>query len=218
MSRVWHLFYTEIAEFHLRLQLAQMIIGLLPPHVGNRLRIYLLRWIGFRIGRGTVMWGKPRITGNGNLYQRLRIGDHCWINLDFFLNLGAAIQIGNNVSIGQQVMILTETHAIGNGTRRAGTLSAMPVTIGNGVWLGARCTILPGVTIGEGAIVAAGAVVTKSVPPNVLVGGTPARILRELPVEPAARATVRTDLPMLEQGQSAPRDMTGEKEALYAAA
>ena len=209
MSRVWHSLYTEIAEFHLRLQLAQLLIGLLPPHVGNRLRVYLLRWIGFRIGRGTVMWGKPRITGSGNLYPRLHIGEYCWINLDLFLNLGAAVHIGDGVSIGQQVMILTETHTIGNRTRRAGTLNAMPISIGNGVWLGARCTILPGVTIGEGAIVAAGAVVTKSVPPHVVVGGTPARVLRHLPVEPTELSPGRTDLLALNWLRS-----TSEKEAL----
>jgi len=194
MKRVWHSLYTEIAEFHLRLQLAQFAMGFLPRHVGNRLRIYLLRLCGFQIGQGTVMWGAPTITGSGNLYTRLTIGEACWINTDCFLNLGAAIQIGNSVAIGHQVMILTDTHAIGDSTRRAGKLTAAPVSIGNGAWLGARCTILPGVTIGEGAVVAAGAVVTKSVPANVLVGGTPARLLRELPTETAARTHILADI------------------------
>jgi len=174
--------------------MAQIAMWLLPPHVGNRLRIYLLRLCGFRIGRGTVMWGAPTITGSGNLYRRLTIGEACWINTDCFFNVGADIWIGDRVAIGHQVLILTETHAIGDSTCRAGMLRAAPVSIGNGVWLGARCTILPGVTIGEGAIVAAGAVVTKTVSPNTLVGGIPARLLRELPADNLQRANILADL------------------------
>jgi maltose O-acetyltransferase len=63
-----------------------------------------------------------------------------------------------------------------------------PVTIGNGAWLGARCTILPGVNVGEGAIVAAGAVVTHDVPANTMVAGVPARAIRDLSADnPAPR-------------------------------
>lgn len=84
-------------------------------------------------------------------------------------------------------MILTNGHHISNSGRRAGELQAKPVKIGKDAWLSTRCTILPGVEIGEGAIVAAGAVVTKSVPPNVMVGGVPARIIRELDSDSNAR-------------------------------
>ena len=101
-----------------------------------------------------------------------------------FLNLGADITIGNFVGFGQQVMILTETHDIGTPEYRSGQLRPKPVTIGSGCWIGARATILPGVTIGDGAIVAAGAVVTKNVPPHTIVGGIPAKVLGERP-EPA---------------------------------
>jgi acetyltransferase-like isoleucine patch superfamily enzyme len=158
-------------------------MGPLPPHVGNRLRVYLLRLIGFQIGRGTVMWGAPTITGKGNLCSRLYVGNDCWFNVGCFLNLGATISIGDRVALGHQVMILTDTHAIGDQARRAGRLEARPVYIGDGAWLGARSVVLPGVTIGEGAVVAAGAVVNKTVAPHLLVGGTPARPLRELPIE-----------------------------------
>jgi maltose O-acetyltransferase len=68
-------------------------------------------------------------------------------------------------------------------SRRAGDLKAEPVTIGDGAWIGARATILPGVTIGGGAVVAAGSVVTRDLPANVLAGGVPARVIRELTVE-----------------------------------
>lgn len=191
MKQVWQLLHSETAELHLRLQLAQLAMWPLPPHVGNRLRVSLLRLIGFQIGRGTVMWGAPIITGSGNLYTRLTVGEACWFNVGCFLNLGAPIFIGNRVAIGHQVMILTDTHAIGTPDRRAGVVEAQPVAIEDGVWLGARCTLLPGVTIGAGAVVAAGAMVTKSVAPNVIVGGVPARPLRELAVASELEASTR---------------------------
>lgn len=197
MKQVWQALHDETAEFHLRLQLAQMAMALLPPHVGNRLRVYLLRLIGFQIGRGTVMWGAPTITGGGDLYARLSIGEACWFNVGCFLNLGADIVIGHQVAVGHQVMFLTDTHAIGSPLRRAGELTARPIQIEDGAWLGARATILPGVTVGTGAVVAAGAVVTKSVPPHGLVGGVPARLLRELPHDTLDDYTFPEGLPVL---------------------
>jgi maltose O-acetyltransferase len=89
-------------------------------------------------------------------------------------------------------MILTNSHRIAASGRRAGALDARPVTIEAGAWLSTRCTILPGVTVGRGAVVAAGAVVTTAVPANVLVGGVPAQIIRELaPDEVMATRGVR---------------------------
>lgn len=180
MKRVWQLFRSETDQFHLRLQLAHLGMWPLPPHVGTRLRVALLRMAGFQIGHGTVIWGTPMITGSGDLYKRLRIGCDCWFNGGCFFNLGAPITIGDRVAFGHQVMVLTDSHAIGDQRRRAGPLEALPIQIGNGAWVGARATILPGVTIGEGAVVAAGAVVTKAVAPHLLVGGVPARPIREL--------------------------------------
>ncbi|MBX3013824.1 MAG: acyltransferase [Caldilineaceae bacterium] len=192
MKHLWHVLREEVAEYHLRLQLAQLLMAPLPPHVGNRLRAALLRLIGFRIGRGTVFWGTPTITGSGALYSRLTIGEACWINGGCFLNLGASITIGNHVAIGHQVMLLTDTHAIGDATRRAGPLYAQPIQIHDGAWIGARSTLLPGVTIGEGAVVAAGALVTKAVPSHALVAGVPARLLRAL-TEPETALNVQRD-------------------------
>ena len=170
----------ETDGWHWRLLLARLILAPLPPHVGNRVRAYVLRFAGFRIGHGTVIWGTPTITGSGDLYARLSMGEQCWLNVGVFFNLGARITVGNRVGLGHQVMLLTESHEIGDATRRTGPLTAAPITINDGVWVGARALILTGVTIGAGAIVAAGAVVAKNVPPNVLVAGVPARIIKEL--------------------------------------
>lgn len=163
-----------------RVSLVRFILSPLPNYSGNRLRAWVFSLFGFRIGSGTVFWGTPTVTGPGDSYSRLTIGKDCWINIRVLLNLGASITIGDRVALGHEVMLMTETHAMAGIYRRAGQLEAHPITIGTGAWLGTRCTVLPGVNIGEGAVVAAGAVVTKDVPPHVLVAGVPARVVRTL--------------------------------------
>jgi acetyltransferase-like isoleucine patch superfamily enzyme len=79
-------------------------------------------------------------------------------------------------------MLITGAHQIGDEYQRARDLNPEPINIEEGVWLGARCIILPGVTVGRGAVVAAGAIVTKDVPPNKLVAGVPAKVIKSLPV------------------------------------
>lgn len=101
-----------------------------------------------------------------------------------FLNSGCCfqdqggIEIGDDVLIGQQVVIATLNHDL--DPERRGNMSPAPVKIGNRVWIGAHATILPGVTIGDGAVVGAGAVVTKDVPENVVVAGVPAKIIKSV--------------------------------------
>jgi acetyltransferase-like isoleucine patch superfamily enzyme len=173
---------SETRGFHGRLLLARLLLAPLPIFVGSRLRSEVLRRVGFRIGEGSSMAGLPVITGSGQVREKLAIGRSCWFNIEVHLELNSTITIGDGVSLGQQVMILTSTHDYQRWpTRRAGALLERPVAIGDGCWLGARCLILPGVALGDGAVVAAGAVVTKDVPPHTLVAGIPARPLRQLP-------------------------------------
>jgi maltose O-acetyltransferase len=172
--------HDEVQEFHLRLELANLLLSPLPMYVGGRLRSYVLRWIGFDIGPGTMMWGMPRISGRGNLYRRLKIGRGCMFNIGCSLDLGSDITIGDMAIFGHEVMLLTTTHMIGSTFCRCDAPQKLPVTIGAGTWIGARCTILPGVTIGAGAVVAAGSVVNKDVASNTLVAGTPARLVKHL--------------------------------------
>jgi maltose O-acetyltransferase len=178
--RVWRTVREEFQDLHLRLALVSILLAPLPSYVGSGLRAMALRAIGFRIGRGTVFWGMPRLTGSGDLYTRLTVGQGCWFNLGCHLDLEAPITIGDRVSFGHEVLVMTSTHDVGPSGRRAGALRRAPVTIGDGAWLGSRCTILPGLTIGRGAVVAAGALVTKDVLPDTLVAGVPARAVREL--------------------------------------
>jgi acetyltransferase-like isoleucine patch superfamily enzyme len=122
----------------------------------------------------------PTIIGGGDIYKRFTIGSGCWVNVACLFDLAASITIGDRVAFGPQVTLLTSTHDIGSSSYRTGTLKNLPITIGDGCWLGARSTILPGVTVGPGSVVAAGAVVNKDVPPNTLVAGVPAQVIKSL--------------------------------------
>ena len=115
-----------------------------------------------------------------SIYSRLIIGESCKIGLECFFDLSARIILDDFVTLGPQITIITGSHKIGSSANRLGENTRADVEIGKGVWMGARCTILPGVKIGDGAVIAAGALVNKDVPPNSLVGGVPAKIIRYL--------------------------------------
>ena len=93
----------------------------------------------------------------------------------------AEIHIGNNCLIGPDVGIYTAGHRL-EPEGRILDVYALPINIGNDVWIGGHSTILPGVTIGDGAVVAAGAVVTKNVEPKTIVGGVPAKVIKKIEV------------------------------------
>lgn len=93
---------------------------------------------------------------------------------------GGHIFIGNNVAIGFDTTLCCITHEIGSSAKRAGKHLDKDIIIEDGVWIGANVLVLPGVTIGKGAIIAAGAVVNRSVEPNTLYGGIPAKKIRDL--------------------------------------
>ena len=119
---------------------------------------------------------------------RLVIGDHCFFNVGVTFELGEAITIGRWVTFGPDVMLLTSTHEIGSADHRCADHSRAPIDIGDGVWIGARATVLPGVCIGQGAIVGASALVVADVEPNTVVGGVPAQIIRHLDPDPRPAA------------------------------
>lgn len=108
------------------------------------------------------------------------IGDNFYANYDCVLLDVAPIKIGNNVMFGPRVSLLTPEHPIDSHVRNNGLEFARPIVIEDGVWIGGNATILSGVTIGENSIVAAAAVVTKDVPANTIVAGSPAKIIREI--------------------------------------
>lgn len=110
----------------------------------------------------------------------IRVGKRFFANFDCVMLDGAPITIGDDVLIAPKVGLYTAGHALDTTERAAGACWAKPITIGDRVWIGGGVTVLPGVTIGEGAVVGAGSVVTKDVPPNTVVVGNPARILKKI--------------------------------------
>src|SRR6478609_3876194 len=152
----------------------------LPSSALFRTRTAMFRAAGVKIGAHSLIQGKMRLTGRGNPCELLTIGDGTLVTGGLHVDLGAPVRIGNMVRIGHDVSLLTINHAVGPSYLRAGTSFFAEIVIEDGAWLASRCTVLPGVTIGAGAIVAAGSVVTRNVPPQTLVAGVPARVVREL--------------------------------------
>lgn len=129
------------------------------------------------IGKNCSIQPYAFISSNGGFIQ---IGDNCSVNPFCVLYGGGGLTIGNNVSIATGVTIVPQSHRVLSGLVQSfntGTIK-QPVVIEDNVWLGAKSTVLGGVTIGKGAIVAAGAVVIKDVPKGAYVGGVPAKVLK----------------------------------------
>ena len=110
--------------------------------------------------------------------KNIHVGKNVFINAGCFFQDHGGIYIGDGSLIGHNTVIATLNHAMAPEDRKS--LFPSPGKIGKNVWIGASCTILPGVTIGDGAIVAAGAVVSKDVEPNTIVGGVPAKFIKNI--------------------------------------
>lgn len=114
--------------------------------------------------------------------SNIAIGGNTFLNQHIYIDSAATVTIGSNVAIAPHCKILTTTHYIGSSDRRVGDgCVKLPVVIGDGSWIGAGCTILPGVTIGKGCVIAAGSVVREDCEDNWLYGGVPARPIKRLP-------------------------------------
>jgi acetyltransferase-like isoleucine patch superfamily enzyme len=111
--------------------------------------------------------------------ENIRVGRDVFINQNCTMYDLGGIDIGDDVMIGPNVSIITSGHPLEPALRRA-FVTAKPIVIERNVWIAAGVTIIGGVTIGENAVVAAGSVVTRDVPPNTLAGGNPARVIRSI--------------------------------------
>ena len=110
--------------------------------------------------------------------KNIHVGKNVFFNSGCRFQDQGGITIGDGVLIGHNVVLATLNHGINIKKRRV--LYPAPIVISNNVWIGANSTVVPGVTIGEGAVIAAGAVVTRDVPANVIVCGIPAKIIRKI--------------------------------------
>lgn len=136
-------------------------------------RLYLSSILRVKIGKGVAIHMGCFVTG-----RLLSIGDHSVINRNCYLDGRAGMRIGSNVSISPECYLISLTH-----DPRDPDFAARPgpVVVGDYAWLGARAMVMPGVTLGEGAVVGAGSVVTKSCEPYAILAGSPARKLGERP-------------------------------------
>lgn len=183
VKKVLSVLKTEFDQIRPQQHAFSLISRAIPRNMGNGLRASLLRARGIRVGEGTMLQDTPRFTGGeARGFDKFEIGKDCLVGLECSFEVGSTITIGDRVTIGHQVLIITTTHELGTREHRAGEGVRNPVKVEDEAWIGARSVILPGVTIGAGAIVEPGSVVNKDVAPRVRVRGIPAR-----PVEDPAK-------------------------------
>ncbi|MFJ6326644.1 MULTISPECIES: sugar O-acetyltransferase [unclassified Rhizobium] len=141
----------------------------------DEVRALFSELIGREVDKSLVLI-PPFYTAGGN---EIRVGHNVFVNQNCtFYDLGG-LDIGDDVMIGPNVNIITAGHPLEPSQRRAITIGK-PIVIERNVWIATGATIVGGVTIGENSVVAAGSVVTRNVPPNMLVGGNPARVIRAI--------------------------------------
>lgn len=142
-----------------------------PYFLGRRFRLWLLSSFGARIGRHVTFFPSVRVWAPWNF----SCGEYVAFDHSVYLYSVAPIIIGSKVAISEGAFLCTASHDISRASR---PLTTAPIRVGDGAWIGARAFIHPGVTIGEGAVVGACAVVTRDVPPWAVVAGNPARIVK----------------------------------------
>lgn len=163
---------------------ARAAIKYLTNHVIAHIPLYTVRHWWYRRALGwrlhptaSVLLGqRVQMAGLRSSGARVSIGAGSVINSECLLYTTGGLDIGRQVSISSGVWLLTGSHVIDHPGFPA---EFHPIVIGDYVWIGSRATIQPGVTIGEGAVVMAGAIVTRDVPPYAIVGGVPARQVGE---------------------------------------
>ena len=143
-----------------------------PINLSSGLKVFILRLFGGRIGRGVVF--KPSV--NVKYPWNLTVGDYSWIGEGAWLDSLDCIVIGSNVCISQGAYFCTGNHDWGDP---AFGLVVKPIVVEDGAWVGARATVLPGVTVKTHSIIAAGTVISKDTEPYMVFAGNPAIAVKE---------------------------------------
>lgn len=150
---------------------------LFPP-----LREFALRIVGVKIGADSVIHDVRFFNAYRMGFAGLTLGSRCFIGDECLIDLADQVAFADEVTLAERVTILTHTN-VGYAThplQKYFPSSSAPVRLDHGAFVGVNSTILPGVTIGECAFIAAGSVVTEDIPAWTLVGGVPARVIRQL--------------------------------------
>lgn len=162
LPKVINRFYNYWLDFELMLL---RWVGYIPFYF---IRRFFYKLSGIKIGKGSTIHMGARFFDPNNI----RIGEDTIVGDNCFLDGRASLKIGNHVSIASQVLIYNSEHNINSQDFRP---TEETVEIGDYVFIGPRAVILPGIKIGKGAVIAAGAVVTKNIPPLTIAGGVPAK-------------------------------------------
>lgn len=112
----------------------------------------------------------------------IEVGENFYMNHNCVILDCNKVTFGDNVLVGPNCSFYTPLHPMDANTRNTGVEKALPISVGNNVWFGGSVTVLPGVTIGDNAVIGAGSVVTKDVPDNVLAVGNPCKVVRVIEV------------------------------------
>lgn len=151
------------------------ILNRLTFEDADEIRVLFSELIGTKVDDSFLLL-PPFYTAGGD---EIRVGRNVFVNQNCtFYDLGG-LDIADDVMIGPNVNIITTGHPLEPSKRRSVTIGK-PIAIGRNVWIAAGATIIGGVSVGENSVVAAGSVVTRDVPPNTLVGGNPARVIRAI--------------------------------------
>jgi acetyltransferase-like isoleucine patch superfamily enzyme len=129
-----------------------------------------------KIGDKVTIFRKTEIHGTPT--RPVLIGDSTFINQQCVVR--SNVKIGKNVAIGPRVMLISDSHEVGDSNKRAGESVFLPISVGDGCWIGSGSTILGGVTIGNGTVIAAGSLVNKDCEPNSVYAGVPAKKIKDL--------------------------------------
>lgn len=140
----------------------------------EELRALMSRLVGYRVDDGFRIF-PPVYTDFG---KNIKIGKDVFVNSGCCFQDQGGVTLGDGCLVGHNVVFATFDHD--KCPSKRGDMTAAPIVVGKDVWIGAHATILKGVTIGDGAIVAAGAVVTRDVPPNTIAAGVPARVVKTI--------------------------------------
>lgn len=139
-------------------------------------RLILCEKIFGKIGKG--LWLQPPFFCDYG--KNIELGENVYFNFNCVILDVAKVIIGSNVMMGPNVQIYTAGHPLNPELRRQGQEFGKSITIGNDVWIGGNAVLCPGIKIGAKSVIAAGSIVTKDVPPHVVVAGNPAKILKEI--------------------------------------
>ena len=143
-------------------------------HTDEELRALMSRLVGYRVDDGFRLF-PPVYTDFG---KNIKIGKDVFVNSGCCFQDQGGVTLGDGCLVGHNVVFATLDHDKRPGRR--GDMTAAPIVVGKDVWIGAHATILKGVTIGDGAIVAAGVGVTRDVPPTTTAAGVPARVVKTI--------------------------------------